>query len=244
MSGFTVIIPARLGSTRLPAKAIADIEGVPMVCRVAQAAAKSGAKQVLVACDHTRIVHACEAHGVRALMTSTRHPSGTDRVLEAASALGLGQDEVIINVQGDEPRIPGEAIAALAARMERLSLDRATLMQRIEDASELTNPNVVKVVVSRDAKALYFSRSPIPFARNSPAASFSYFRHIGIYGYRLAALEDYVSLPRSDLEAIEALEQLRLLENGRSLHVFEAPVPVPAGVDTEEDLAVVRRAFA
>lgn len=244
MSDFTVIIPARYGSTRLPAKVLADIHGLPMVCRVAQAAAHSGARQVVVACDDQRIVDACETHGVEAMLTSRTHPSGTDRVLEAAIRLGLGEDEMVVNVQGDEPRIPGAAITALAKRMSERKLARATLMQPLDAGSELDNPNVVKVVATRDGRAIYFSRSPIPFARNPPPDSFSYARHIGVYGYRLAALKDYVSLPKSDLEAVEALEQLRLLENGRSLHIFSSPVPVPPGVDTEEDLVAARAAFA
>ncbi len=243
MTSFTVIIPARYGSTRLPAKALADIAGVPMVCRVAEAAKRARAARVLVACDDARILDACRAHDVEAVLTSSEHKSGTDRVLEAATRLGLAAREIVINVQGDEPRIPDEAISMLARAMDERALERATLMQRIDDDSQLHNPNVVKVVASREGQALYFSRSPLPYARNPLPQGFAYFRHIGMYGYRVEALQDYVSLPPSDLEEAEALEQLRLLENGRSLHVFESPVDVPAGVDSPEDLEATRCAF-
>ncbi|MCY4277918.1 MAG: 3-deoxy-manno-octulosonate cytidylyltransferase [Gammaproteobacteria bacterium] len=243
MVGFTVIIPARYGSTRLPAKALADIAGVPMVCRVAEAAQRAGAKQVLVACDDARILDACRKHGIKAMLTSLDHKSGTDRVLEAATRLGLTAREIVINVQGDEPRIPAEAIATLARNMDEQELDRATLMQRIVIEADIANPNVVKVVASQKGQALYFSRSPLPYARNAPPDGFRYFRHIGIYGYRVDALKDYVSLPASGLEEVEALEQLRLLEHGRGLHIFESPVEVPVGVDTSEELETTRRAF-
>ncbi len=243
MARFTVIIPARYGSTRLPAKALADIAGVPMVCRVAQAAKRAHAARVLVACDDARILDACCEHDIEAMLTSSEHKSGSDRVLEAATRLGLAAQEIVINVQGDEPLMPGEVIAMLARKMDERVLERATLMQRIDDDSELHNPNIVKVVASRAGQALYFSRSPLPYARNPLPSDFGYFRHIGIYGYRVEALQDYVSLPPSDLEEVEALEQLRLLENGRSLHVFEPPVDVPAGVDTPQELEAARRAF-
>ncbi len=241
---FTVVIPVRYGSTRLPAKALADIAGVPMVCRVAQAAAASGAASVLVACDDERILAACEAHGVPAELTSRDHPSGTDRVLEVALRLNLAAHEILINVQGDEPCMPSAAIRFLAERMEERQVGAATLMEQISDDSELNNPNIVKVVVDRDHRAMYFSRSPIPFAQNPLPEGSCYWRHIGIYGYRLAALKDFVALPPSATERVEALEQLRLIENGRSMHVFKSPLPIPPGVDTPEDLRAVRRRFA
>ena len=240
---FTVVIPVRYGSTRLHAKALADIAGVPMVCRVGQAAAASGATRVLVACDDERILAACEAEGVPAELTSRDHPSGTDRVLEVALRLNLQDHEILINLQGDEPCMPSAAIRFLAERMEERQIASATLMEEIGDDSELSNPSIVKVVVDRNHRAMYFSRSPIPYARNPLPEGFRYWRHIGIYGYRLAALKDFVALPQSEMERIEALEQLRLLENGRSMHVFESPEPIPPGVDTPEDLEAVRRRF-
>ncbi len=238
---FTVVIPARYGSTRLPAKALADIAGVPMVCRVAQTAQASGAGRVIVACDDERILDACGAHGVRAELTCKDHPSGTDRVLEVALGLALSDEEILINVQGDEPCMPSVAIRFLAERMQEGQLARATLMQEISDESELLNANIVKMVVDRHHRAMYFSRSPLPFGRNPVPDGFRHWRHIGIYGYRIAALKDFVALPSSALERIEALEQLRLLENGRSIHAFESPEPVPPGIDTPEDLEAVRR---
>lgn len=240
---FTVVIPARYGSTRLPAKALADIAGVPMVCRVAQAATASGASRVIVACDDDRILNACGAHGVRAELTSKDHPSGTDRVLEVALRLQLSDEEILINVQGDEPCMPSAAIRFLAERMQERQVARATLVQKISDDSELDSPNIVKVVVDRHHRAMYFSRSPLPFGLNPAPDGFRRWRHIGIYGYRVAALKDFVALSPSALERIEALEQLRLLENGRSMHAFESPEPVPAGIDTPEDLEAVRRRF-
>ena len=241
---FTVVVPVRYGSTRLPAKALADIAGVPMVCRVAQAAAASGATRVVVACDDERILAACEANGVPAELTSRDHPSGTDRVLEVALRLKLADHAILINLQGDEPCMPSAAIKFLAERMEERQVARATLMQPLGDDSKLNNPNIVKVVVDHNHRAMYFSRSPIPYGRNPASDGFRHWRHIGIYGYRVAALQDFVALPPSALERVEALEQLRLLENGRSLHVFESPQPVPPGVDTPEDLEAARARFA
>lgn len=240
---FTVVIPARYGSTRLRAKALADIAGVPMVCRVAHAAVASGAERVVVACDDERILAACEAHGVPAELTSRDHPSGTDRVLEVALRLKLADDEIVINLQGDEPSMPCDAIRFLWKRMRERQVDRATLMQQLGADAELHNPNVVKVVVDRNHRALYFSRSPIPYRRNQAPRGFRYWRHVGMYGYRVSALKDFVALPESVMERIEALEQLRLLENGRSLHVFESPRPIPPGVDTPEELEAARARF-
>ena len=164
-------------------------------------------------------------------------------MLEAALRLRLADDEILVNVQGDEPCMPSDAIRFLAQRMHEQRVEAATLMQQIDDVSALNNPNIVKVVVDRNHRAMYFSRSPIPYARFAVAEGFRHWRHIGIYGYRLAALKDFVALPPSAMERTEALEQLRLLENGRSMHVFESPEPIPPGVDTPEDLEAARALF-
>ncbi len=240
---FTVVIPVRYGSTRLPAKALAEIAGVPMVCHVAGRAIASGATRVLVACDDVRIVDACRTHDVPVELTSREHASGTDRVLEVVHRLGLDGEETVINLQGDEPCMPSTVIRFLAERIRDERLAVATLMQQLQDG-DLLNPNVVKVVVNRRHQAMYFSRAPIPHQRDSAPDGFRRWRHIGIYGFRVAALEDFVALPSSALEQLEALEQLRLIENGRDIHVFESPEPVPPGVDTPADLHAVRRLFA
>lgn len=240
---FSVVIPARYGSTRLPAKALADIAGLPMVCRVAKAAEASGAARVIVASDDARILDACEAHGVTAELTAKTHPSGSDRVLEVVQRLELAPDALVINLQGDEPSMPSSAIRFLAERLAEPEVSVATLMQRIDTNAEFDNPNVVKVVVNNRHEAIYFSRSRIPYPRNPSLPGLWPWRHVGIYGFRVAALEDFVALPPSDLERSEALEQLRLLENGRSLHVYETPEPIPPGVDTPEDLKAVRERF-
>lgn len=240
---FSVVIPARYGSTRLPAKALADIAGLPMVCRVARAAEASGAGRVIVATDDVRILDACETHRVSAELTSETHPSGSDRVLEVVHRLGLASDALVINLQGDEPSMPSAAILFLAQRLAEPEVSVATLMQRIERASEFDNPNVVKVVVNSRHEAIYFSRSRIPYPRNANVPELEPWRHVGMYGFRVAALEDFVALPPSELEQTEALEQLRLLQNGRRVHVYETPEPIPPGVDTPEDLAAARKRF-
>ena len=241
--GFSVVIPARYGSTRLPAKALADIAGMPMVCRVAKAAEASGARRVIVACDDQRILDACEAHGVVAELTSTEHPSGSDRVLEVVRREGLGSQEIVVNLQGDEPSMPSGAIRFLAERFSDREVSVATLVQHIETDSEFDNPNHVKVVVNSRNEAIYFSRSRIPYPRNPRPPGLRLWRHIGIYAFRVAALEDFVSLPPGAMEQTEALEQLRLIENGRKVHAYETPEPIPRGVDTPEDLEAARSRF-
>jgi 3-deoxy-manno-octulosonate cytidylyltransferase (CMP-KDO synthetase) len=246
---FAVIIPARLASTRLPNKPLADLGGKPMVVRVAEQAAKSGAAQVVVATDHHDILAACERHRIPARMTRGDHPSGTDRIAEVAAALDLPTDTVVVNVQGDEPLIDPALIAATAALIKG-GVPMATAAHPIADAADIFNPNVVKVVLDKAGRALYFSRATIPwhrdgFAQSKEVAPAGYrpLRHIGLYAYSNAFLQAYPRLDISPLEQIEALEQLRVLWHGFpiAVHVTQA-APAP-GVDTPEDLARVRRHF-
>ena len=213
-----------------------------MVVRVCERAAASGALSVAVATDDEKILQAVQAHGHRALMTRAGHPSGTDRLAEAAAALGLGGEEIVVNVQGDEPLIDPGLIGEVAATLERdHEASMSTACHPIHDAAELANPNVVKVVLDAKGRALYFSRAGIPFPRQ---AAVSAHRHIGIYAYRVAFLQQYSSLPVSPLEQIEALEQLRALWHGFRIAVTVSAAAAPPGVDTPEDLDAVRRMLA
>ena len=246
---FTVLIPARLASTRLPRKPLADIAGVPMVVRVAQRAAQSAARGVVVAADHADIAAACAEHGVRSVLTRTDHATGSDRLAEACALLSLDGDDCIVNVQGDEPLIDPALIDACAALLDaRGDCVMSTVAHPIDDATELDNPNVVKVVVDAAARALYFSRAPIPWWRDGRASDRSLpeppaLRHIGIYGYRAGFLRRFPTLPASPIEAIESLEQLRVLWHGERIAVHVSDVQPGPGVDTPEDLERVRRAF-
>jgi 3-deoxy-manno-octulosonate cytidylyltransferase (CMP-KDO synthetase) len=247
---FTVIIPARLASTRLPNKPLADIGGKPMVVRVAERAAQSGAAQIVVATDHADIMEACERHGVKALMTRADHPSGTDRIAEVAAAMGLAQDAVVVNVQGDEPLIDPGLVAATAALITD-GVAMATAAHPISDVAEVFNPNVVKVVLDKAGRALYFSRATIPWHRDGFAqskealpAGYQPLRHIGLYAYSNAFLQAYPKLTLSPLEQTEALEQLRVLWHGFPIAVHVTQTAPAAGVDTAEDLARVRRHFS
>ncbi|HYD78678.1 MAG TPA: 3-deoxy-manno-octulosonate cytidylyltransferase [Paucimonas sp.] len=246
---FTVIIPARLASTRLPNKPLADLGGKPMVVRVAERAAQSGAAQVIVATDHADIVAACRDHGVQVRMTRAGHPSGTDRIAEVAVAIGLPADAVVVNVQGDEPLIDPMLIAATAARITQ-DVPMATAAHPIAEVADLFNPNVVKVVLDKAGRALYFSRATIPwhrdgFARSKEAmpAGYAPLRHIGLYAYRNTFLQAYPALEASPLEQVEALEQLRVLWHGFPIAVHVTHEAPAAGVDTPEDLERVRRHF-
>ncbi len=247
---FTVIIPARLASSRLPNKPLADIGGKPMVVRTAERAAMSGAARVIVATDHADIVAACEAHGVAVCNTRSDHPSGTDRIAEVAARLQLPDDAVVVNVQGDEPLIDPALIAATAARVNADN-PMATAAHPIHDSVDLFNPNVVKVVLNKNGQALYFSRATIPWARDAFAVSknaipsdCTALRHIGLYAYQNQFLQAYPQLPVSPLEQIEALEQLRVLWHGASIAVYVTKSSPAIGVDTPEDLERVRRIFA
>jgi len=237
---FTVVIPARYASTRFPAKPLADIGGTPMVVRVCERAAQSGAAAVHVATDDERIAAAVRAHGHAAIMTRADHATGTDRIAEAARHLGLADDEVVVNVQGDEPLIPPSLIAQVAeALAQRPAASVSTACHPIHDHASMENPNVVKVVLDRQGYALYFSRSRIPYPRNGQAAPC--YRHAGIYGYRAGFLAAYAGLQESPLERAESLEQLRVLWHGYRIAVAVSEQDVPPGVDTPQDLEAVRR---
>jgi 3-deoxy-manno-octulosonate cytidylyltransferase (CMP-KDO synthetase) len=243
---FTVIIPARLASTRLPNKPLADLGGKPMVVRVAERARASGAARIIVATDHADIAAACAAHGVEACLTRADHPSGTDRIAEVAQAIGLAPDAVVVNLQGDEPLIDPALLAACAARISE-SVPMATCAHPIQNAPDAFNPNVVKVVLDKAGRALYFSRATIPWHRDGFAQSkdplppgYAPLRHIGLYAYRNAFLQAYPGLAPAPLESVEALEQLRVLWHGYPIAVHVTDSAPPAGVDTPDDLARVR----
>lgn len=246
---FTVIIPARLASTRLPNKPLADLGGKPMVVRVAERAIQSGAAQIIVATDHADIAAACREHRVAVHMTRADHPSGTDRIAEVAAAIGLAADAVVVNVQGDEPLIDPQLIAATAAHIKP-GVPMATAAHPIEDSADVFNPNVVKVVLDNAGRALYFSRAPIPwhrdgFAQSQQALPAGYLplRHIGLYAYANGFLQAYPKLALSPLEQVEALEQLRVLWHGFPIAVHVTQSAPAAGVDTLEDLVRVQRHF-
>ena len=246
---FTVIIPARLSSSRLPEKALADIDGKPMVVRVAERALQTNANKVVVATDHERIVTACQTHQVDSVLTSHQHSSGTTRLAEAAALLGLGDDEIVVNVQGDEPLIPIELIERVANVLSSSTAPMATAAHKVHDFAEFMNPNCVKVVLNHKQEALYFSRAPIPYPRDTMLANAQTLpepkplRHIGIYAYRVGFLKQYAAMAPSFLETCESLEQLRVLANGFPIAVDVLENAPPAGVDTAEDLARVRTQF-
>lgn len=248
---YTVLIPARLASTRLPDKPLADIAGVPMVVRVAQRAEQSGAAQVVVAADSERIADACSRHGVRVVLTRADHPSGSDRLAEACEHLGLERDDLVVNVQGDEPLIdPGLMDAVAGLLRERPQASMSTAAHAIADLAEFANPNVVKVVLQADGIALYFSRAPIPWWRDGFAQgvqalpALAPLRHIGIYGYRAGFLRAFPRMPQAPVESCEALEQLRALWHGHRIAVHVTDIAPGPGVDTPEDLERVRKVFA
>jgi len=234
---FHVIVPARYASSRFPGKPLADIGGKPMVVRVCERAAQSGAAAVHVATDDERIAQAVRAHGHSALMTRADHPSGTDRIAEAAGALKLADDAIVVNVQGDEPLMDPALIAQVAGALQKdAEASVSTACHPIRDAASLSNPNVVKVVLDARGRALYFSRSQIPFPREPEA---TWYRHAGIYGYRVGFLKRYSTLPVSPLEKAEALEQLRVLWHGYRIAVVVSEREIPPGVDTPQDLEAV-----
>lgn len=248
-NAFTVVIPARYASTRLPGKPLQLIAGKPMIQWVWEQACKSSAERVVVATDDPRIVEACQGFGAEALLTREDHNSGTDRLAEVAAQLGLAADAIVVNVQGDEPLIPPSVINQVAANLAAHTEARmATLAEPIENVQTLFNPNVVKVVSDLNGLALTFSRATLPWARDAFAQSreqlpegVPYRRHIGIYAYRAGFLHDFVSWGPCWLENTESLEQLRALWHGVRIHVGDAVEAPPTGVDTAEDLERVRR---
>ncbi len=247
---FTVLIPARLASTRLPGKPLADIGGVPMVVRVARRvtplANPSGTVRVVVAADGPEIIAACRIHHIEAVLTRADHPSGSDRLAEACQLLGLGGDEIVVNVQGDEPLIDPSLVGAVAQLLiGQPDASMSTAAHAIETLADFTNPNVVKVVLDARGTAMYFSRSPIPHWRDGPDClpTPAPLRHIGIYGYRVSFLRQFPKLARAPLEVTEALEQLRAMWHGHRIAVHIAAKAPGPGVDTPEDLERVRRLF-
>lgn len=246
---FTVIIPARFGSTRLPGKPLLDIAGKPMIQRVYEQATQSDATRVVIATDDQRIVDTAGAFGAEVVMTAADHESGTDRLQEVVQTLKFDDGDIVVNVQGDEPLVPPAVINQVAAKLAaQPQAGIATLVETIADADAVFNPNVVKVVIDAEGNALYFSRAPVPWYRDGFGGDRSvlpsgidYYRHIGIYAYRVALLNRFVTWPPGRLEQAERLEQLRAMENGVSIAVEEAVAAIPAGVDTEADLAAVRK---
>lgn len=250
---FRVVIPARFGSSRLPGKPLLDIAGKPMVVHVYERALQSAASEVIVATDDTRIFDALRKLGAPVLMTRADHPSGTDRLQEVATHFGWRNDDIVVNVQGDEPLIPAAVINQVAANLQQsTTAGMATLAEPLESVEQLFNPNIVKLVRDYQDHALLFSRAPMPWARDAfalsreqlpPEALSLYLRHLGIYAYRVGFLHDYVSWPPALLEQLESLEQLRALYNGVKIHVAVTAEALPPGVDTQADLDRVRALF-
>jgi 3-deoxy-manno-octulosonate cytidylyltransferase (CMP-KDO synthetase) len=249
---YSVVIPARYGSSRLLGKPLLDIAGKPMVQRVYERACESSATRVVIATDDERIRDAAVGFGAQVCMTSTEHPSGTDRIEEVTRSLDLSEKEIVVNVQGDEPLIPPAVIDQVAANLAaNEDAGIATLSEPIQAVEELFNPNVVKVVCDERGRALYFSRAPLPWNRDAwadgrpragtPVAAD---RHLGIYAYRVSFLRSFVTWPPAHLETTEALEQLRAMAHGVVIHVQTAAETVPPGVDTVEDLEHVRAILA
>ena len=238
-------MPARYASSRLPGKPLADIMGKPMVVRVADRCRESCAEEVVVAVDHKEVFEAVKDYGHTAVMTSVDHTSGTDRVLEVTALKSWGEEDLVVNVQGDEPSIPTANIDQIIELLNENSKNQiVTLCEPIADKDEFLNPDVVKVVTSRNGYALYFSRAPIPYPRDSLSSeSLTHdfaSRHIGIYGFRVSTLKQFVALTPGDYEIEEKLEQLRWLQNGGEILVLRALSPSPGGVDTPEELERVR----
>ena len=247
----TILIPARLASTRLPGKPLADLGGLPMIVRVAQRCATGSARDVVVATDAPEVAAACAAHGVRVVLTRADHATGSDRLAEACELLGLDGDDIVVNVQGDEPLIDVALIAACAQGLLRQpDCVMSTAAHAIDSVEEFVNPNVVKVVCDAAGRALYFSRAPLPWWRDGNADGITALpttpaplRHIGIYGYRAGFLRRFPTLSASPIEQVESLEQLRVLWHGERIAVHVSDTRPGPGVDTPEDLERVRRHF-
>ncbi|MFZ7198996.1 3-deoxy-manno-octulosonate cytidylyltransferase [Avibacterium avium] len=255
MAKFTVIIPARFASSRLPGKPLADIAGKPMIAHVWQRAKQSGANRVVVATDNNAVADAVRSFGGEVCMTSASHNSGTERLAEVVEKLALPDDEIVVNIQGDEPLIPPVIVQQVADNLANNGVKMATLAVPLNDAEELFNPNVVKAVADKLGNVLYFSRAPIPWNRDQFAGlsdeqktqlvlQSQYLRHIGIYAYRAGFIKQYVQWQPSALENIESLEQLRVLWYGEKIHIDLAKEVPAVGVDTPEDLEKVRAILA
>lgn len=253
MTKFTVIIPARFASSRLPGKPLADIAGKSMIQHVWEKAQQSGASRVVVATDNEKVKNTVEQFGGEVCMTSEKHNSGTERLAEVVEKLGIAEDEIIVNIQGDEPLIPPVIVAQVAENLAKFKVKMASLAVKIQEPEELFNPNAVKVLTDKDGYVLYFSRAVIPWNRDefAPVAAKTksieelqlgdhYLRHIGIYAYRAGFIKQYVQWQPTALEQIESLEQLRVLWHGERIHVELAKEPPAVGVDTPEDLEKVR----
>ncbi|WP_159651931.1 3-deoxy-manno-octulosonate cytidylyltransferase [Vibrio atypicus] len=246
---FTVVIPARYQSTRLPGKPLADIAGKPMIQWVYEQAIQAGAEKVIIATDDERVENAVKAFGGDVCMTSPNHESGTERLAEVVSVMNIPDDHIIVNVQGDEPLIPPSIIAQVAQNLASSQAPMATLAVDITDEAEVFNPNAVKVLTDKDGYAMYFSRATIPWDRDSFAnggktINQPLMRHIGIYAYRAGFINTYINWEPTALEKIECLEQLRVLWYGEKIHVEVAKEAPAAGVDTPEDLEIVRNIIA
>jgi 3-deoxy-manno-octulosonate cytidylyltransferase (CMP-KDO synthetase) len=246
---FHVVIPARFAAARLPGKPLVDIGGRPLIQRVWECARASGAASVIVATDDERVRAAARGFGADCLLTAREHASGTDRVAEVARARGLKPEDIVVNLQGDEPLMPASVVAGVAGILSaHAGVDIATAAAPIETLEEFLDPNCVKALRARDGRALYFSRAPVPWPRDGtaggrPAAYEGAWRHIGIYAYRVRSLLQFAAWPPTPLEATEKLEQLRALEYGMSIHVLALTEAPPSGVDTPEDLERVRAAL-
>lgn len=248
---FTVIIPARFASSRLPGKPLADIAGKPMIRHVFEKALQSGAERVIIATDNSLVEKAARDFGAEVCMTSERHNSGTERLAEVVTKLNIADDQIIVNIQGDEPLIPPIIVRQVAENLAKFKVNMASLAVKISDMEELFNPNVVKVVVDNSGYVLYFSRSPIPYDRDQFTAGTAvtqladaYLRHIGIYAYRAGFIKQYVRWAPTQLENLEKLEQLRVLWHGERIHVELAKAVPAVGVDTPADLEKVRSILA
>ncbi len=246
---FTVVIPARYQSTRLPGKPLADIGGKPMIQWVYEQSLLAGAERVIIATDDARVEQAVKAFGGTVCMTSPDHQSGTERLAEVVALMGIEDDHIIVNVQGDEPLIPPAIVRQVADNLAASNAPMATLAVEIDHESEVFNPNAVKVVTDKDGYALYFSRATIPWDRDNFASEDKtivqpLMRHIGIYAYRAGFINTYINWQPSELERIESLEQLRVLWYGEKIHVAVAQEAPPAGIDTPEDLELVRSIVA
>jgi 3-deoxy-manno-octulosonate cytidylyltransferase (CMP-KDO synthetase) len=248
---FSIIIPARYASTRLPGKPLVDIAGKTMIQRVYEQAKKSDASRVIIATDDQRIADVAVLFGAEVAMTAADHESGTDRLQEVVSQFEFSDQHIVVNVQGDEPLIPPAVINQVAADLaNNETAGIATLVEEIDNIDAVFNPNVVKVTIDQFGRALYFSRAPIPWARGNfdsdkpaLAAATNYYRHIGIYAYRVSLLNQFVRWPASSLELTEKLEQLRALENGVTIMANIACETMPAGIDTQQDLEALRASF-